>query len=151
MRDGILIGVDAGTSVIKSIAFTTAGEQIASAAIPNAYVTLANAGVEQDMARTWRDAAATLKQLTEKIPDLASRVIAISVTGQGDGTWLIDKAGEPVAPAWLWLDARAAAIAESFTRHPGYAEHYKRTGTGVNACQMSTHLAWLKQLQTEIL
>ena len=28
MRDGVLIGIDAGTSVIKSVAFTTAGEQI---------------------------------------------------------------------------------------------------------------------------
>ena len=51
--------------------------------------------------------------------------------------WLIDKAGEPVAPAWLWLDARAASIAEDFTRSPRLCGHYKRTGTGVNACQMS--------------
>ena len=35
MKDGVLIGIDAGTSVIKSVAFTVAGEQIASAAIPN--------------------------------------------------------------------------------------------------------------------
>ena len=57
--------------------------------------------------------------------------------------WLIDKHGEPVAPAWLWLDARAASIAEEFTRHPDYPAHYKRTGTGINACQMSIHLAWM--------
>lgn len=149
MSEGILVGVDAGTSVIKSIAFTTEGEQIASAAIPNTYVTLANGGVEQDMARTWRDAAATLKQLSEKIPGLSSRIIAIAVTGQGDGTWLVDKAGEPVAPAFLWLDARAASIAEDFTRHKDYPAHYQRTGTGVNACQMSTHLAWLTRHQPE--
>ena len=61
MRDGVLIGIDAGTSVIKSVAFTTAGEQIAAAAIPNVYTTLPGGGVEQDMARTWRDCAATLK------------------------------------------------------------------------------------------
>ena len=151
MTDGILIGIDAGTSVIKSIAFTAAGEQIGSAAIPNSYVTLANGGVEQDMARTWRDAAATLKRLSDSIPNLASRVIAIAVTGQGDGTWLVDKAGEPVAPAFLWLDARAALIAEEFTAHADYAAHYKRTGTGVNACQMSTHLAWLTRHQPDVI
>jgi erythritol kinase len=151
MSDGILIGVDAGTSVIKSVAFTSTGEQIASAAIPNSHETLANGGVEQDMARTWRDAATTLKQLTERIPDLASRVVAIAVTGQGDGTWLVDKAGEPVAPAFLWLDARAASIAEDFTRHQDYAAHYRRTGTGVNACQMSTHLAWLTRHQPDVI
>ena len=44
MKDGVLIGIDAGTSVIKSIAFTTKGEQIASAAIPNRYQTFADGG-----------------------------------------------------------------------------------------------------------
>ena len=46
MNDGVLIGIDAGTSVIKSVAFTTAGEQIAAAAIPNAYQTFADGGAE---------------------------------------------------------------------------------------------------------
>ncbi len=151
MTDGILIGIDAGTSVIKSVAFTAGGEQIASAAIPNIYKTFPDGGAEQDMARTWVDAAATLKQLTEKIPNLAQRLIAISVTGQGDGMWLVDKAGEPAAPAWLWLDARSAAIAEGFTQHPEYLAHYKRTGTGVNACQMSTQLAWMTRHRPEVL
>ena len=151
MKDGVLIGIDAGTSVIKSVAFSATGEQIASAAIANSYENLAGGGVEQDMARTWRDAAATLQQLSEKIPNLAARLIAISVTGQGDGMWLIDQAGEPVAPAWLWLDSRAASIAEDFTRHPDYAAHYNRTGTGVNACQMSIHLAWMTRHRPEIL
>jgi erythritol kinase len=151
MKDGILIGIDAGTSVIKSVAFTTTGEQIAIAAIPNMYETLTDGGVEQDMMRTWRDTAQTLKQLSEKIPKLASRLVAISVTGQGDGMWLIDKDGDPVAPAWLWLDARAASIAEEFTRHADYSAHYKRTGTGVNACQMSIHLAWMARHRPEVL
>jgi erythritol kinase len=151
MRKDVLIGIDAGTSVIKSIAFDTKGEQIASAAIPNTYVSLADGGSEQDMPRTWADTATTLKQLSEKIPNLADRLIAISVTGQGDGMWLIDKSGEPVAPAWLWLDARSAHIAEDFTRHPAYADHYKRTGTGVNACQMSMQLVWMTRHRPEVL
>ena len=29
MKDGVLIGIDAGTSVLKSVAFTLTGEQIA--------------------------------------------------------------------------------------------------------------------------
>ena len=143
MKDGVIIGIDAGTSVIKAIAFSTDGTQLAAAAISNSYVTLPDGGVEQDMARTSDDAATTLRQLTGKIPNLASRLIAISVTGQGDGMWLIDKAGEPVAPAWLWLDARAADIVEEFTTSEHYAPHYERTGTGVNVCQMSVQMAWM--------
>ncbi|RVD52818.1 carbohydrate kinase, partial [Mesorhizobium sp. M8A.F.Ca.ET.023.02.2.1] len=85
MRD-IFIGIDAGTSVIKSIAFDTKGRQIAAAATPNHYETLPGGGAEQDLARTWADAATTLRQLADKVPDLASRTVAIAVTGQGDGT-----------------------------------------------------------------
>ena len=151
MSDALIIGIDAGTSVVKSVAFSVDGEQVASAAIPNAYVSLPGGGAEQDMARTWRDTAETLRLLGEKVPNLSDRVLAIAVTGQGDGMWLIDKAGEPVAPAWLWLDGRAASIAEDYLQSPAHAEHYKRTGTGVNACQMSIQLAWMKRHRPEVL
>jgi erythritol kinase (D-erythritol 1-phosphate-forming) len=151
MRDAIVIGIDAGTSVIKSVAFTADGTQLATAAVANHYTILPNGGAEQDMARTWADTAKTLKQLTETIPDLATRLVAISVTGQGDGMWLIDGAGEPVAPAWLWLDARATAEVESFTSSPDYPQHFERTGTGVNVCQMSVQLAWMQRNRPEIL
>lgn len=151
MSDAVLIGIDAGTSVIKSVAFTVDGTQIASAAIANSYDSVAGGGAEQDMARTWRDAAETLRLLGQKVMGLADRALAIAVTGQGDGMWLIDKDGEPVAPAWLWLDARAASIAEDFIRHAAYPNHYARTGTGVNACQMSTQLAWMKRHQPDVL
>lgn len=151
MSDALIVGLDSGTSVVKSVAFTLDGEQVASAALPNAYSSVAGGGAEQDMKKTWVDAAETLRLLGQKIPGLADRVIALSVTGQGDGMWLIDKAGEPAAPAWLWLDARAASIAEEFVRSPAHAEHYRRTGTGVNACQMSTQLAWMKRHRPEVL
>ena len=151
MNDGVLIGIDAGTSVLKSVAFSTSGEQIAVAAIPNYYVSLSNGGVEQDMARTWVDALATLKELVVKIPNLANRLIAIGVTAQGDGTWLIDKEGAPVGHSFLWLDARAASIAQEYVSSSHYAAHYQRTGSGVNACQTSTHLVWLKRNAPEVL
>jgi len=151
MTRDILIGVDSGTSLIKSVAFTAAGEQIAVAALPNEYATVAGGGVEQDLQRTWTDCAATLRQLADKVPNLAARVIAIGITAQGDGTWLIDKAGEPVAPGWLWLDSRAAAIAEAFIQDPAYPTHYETTGTGVNACQQNVQLVWLKRHRPELI
>jgi erythritol kinase len=151
MSRDLLIGIDAGTSVIKAVAFTLNGDQLAITATPNVYRTLADGGVEQDMARTWADTAATLRQLGEKVPDLAGRTLALAVTGQGDGTWLIDADGEPVAPAWLWLDSRAARITEDFVAHPAYREHYLRTGTGVNACQQSVQLVWLRRSRPEVI
>lgn len=150
MRD-ILIGIDAGTSVIKSVAFDTAGRQIAFAALPNRYDTLAGGGAEQDMARTWADTATTLRQLADKVPDLAARTAAIAVTGQGDGTWLIDRQGEPVAKSWLWLDARAASVVEEIRARPEDRDRFEKTGSGLAACQQGSQLAWIKRMAPEML
>jgi erythritol kinase len=151
MTRDIIIGVDSGTSLIKSVAFTTTGEQIAVVALPNDYTTLPDGGVEQDLRKTWTDCAATLRQLADKVPNLAARVATIGITAQGDGTWLIDRDGEPVAPGWLWLDSRAAAIAEAVIQDPAYPAHYETTGTGVNACQQNVQLAWLKRHRPEVI
>jgi erythritol kinase len=147
----VLIGIDAGTSVIKSIAFDTAGRQIAAAALPNHYETLPGGGAEQDLARTWSDAATTLRQLADKVPGLASRTVAIAVTGQGDGTWLIDGKGEPVAKGWLWLDARAAAVVEEIRARPEDRLRFEKTGSGLAACQQGSQFVFMKRTMPEML
>ncbi|NIA68065.1 carbohydrate kinase [Pelagibius litoralis] len=151
MKQDILIGVDAGTSVIKAVAFDLAGRQIAMTSRRNHYATLANGGVEQDMRRTWDDTAAVLRELGEKIDALAGRALALSVTGQGDGCWLIDAEGIPVHDGWLWLDARAAAEARDIAASDGIDLIYRTTGAGVNVCQMRTHLTWMKRHAPELL
>ena len=101
------------------------------------------------MHRTWADCAATLRELTERVPDLARRVAALAVTAQGDGTWLIDADGEPVGGGLLWLDSRAASLASDYLKTDAYREHYARTGSGLNACMASAQLAWMKRWQPE--
>ena len=150
MSKDVLIGVDAGTSVLKAVAFTLDGQQLDSFAIPNRYETLANGGVEQDMARTWDDCASCLRGLGEKLPGLAARVAAIAVTGQGDGTWLIDKDGKPVGGGWLWLDARSGPMVEAMRASPMGRRHFEISGCGLNTCQQGPHLAWMQQHTKEL-
>ncbi|KJC59650.1 xylulose kinase [Bradyrhizobium sp. LTSPM299] len=140
----VIIGIDAGTSLIKAVAFTLAGEQLADISLPNAYSTLGGGHVEQDMARTWRDTVAVIHGLASAVPELSSRVAAIAVTGQGDGTWLIDDDGRPVAPGLLWLDSRAGPLVEEIRASEHNAPLYRRTGSGLSACQQGPQLAWLQ-------
>ncbi|ESY75670.1 carbohydrate kinase [Mesorhizobium sp. M0051] len=150
MKD-LLIGIDAGTSVIKSVAFDLSGRQLAMTSVPNSFVTLEGGGAEQDLEQTWRDMAQTVRDLAAKIPDLAQRAAAVAITGQGDGTWLIDGDGLPVSRAWLWLDARAGHLVDEMRADPRDRRRFELTGTGLNSCQQGAQLAFMKKNNPEML
>jgi len=143
MKD-IIIGIDAGTSVIKSVAFSLDGEQLAECSTHNVYSTIGNGGVEQDMHLTWQMTIETLIGLAQKLPDIASRCAAVAVTGQGDGTWLIDKNRQPVGGGLLWLDARAGELVDTWRSSEQEKRRFEITGTGYAACQQAAQLVWMK-------
>ncbi|MEM6694718.1 MAG: FGGY-family carbohydrate kinase [Pseudomonadota bacterium] len=148
-RGDILIGIDAGTSVIKAIAFDLAGKPVAMASVPNVYTTRPDGAAVQSMPETWASCAQTLRDLAAKVEGLAGRVAALAVTGQGDGTWLVDDDGAPVGEAWLWLDARAAPVVERLQGTDADNARFETTGVGLNTCQMSAQLTHMKATTPE--
>ena len=145
----ILIGIDAGTSVVKSVAFDMLGAQVGAAARPNRYATRPDGAAVQSMEGTWEDCAATLRALGEAVPNLARRCAAIAVTAQGDGTWLVGPGDEAVTEAWLWLDARAAPVVDRLRGTPADRERFAVSGAGLNACQMSAQLLHMKSIMPQ--
>ena len=53
----LIVGIDAGTSVIKAVAFTLGGRQIAASAVRNTYTTGGDGAATQSLTRTWTDCA----------------------------------------------------------------------------------------------
>ncbi|SFT05431.1 FGGY-family carbohydrate kinase [Halostagnicola kamekurae] len=103
----ILIGVDAGTTRIKSVAFDLDGNELHRAARDNSLQQPETGWVEQDMERTWTLTTETIRDVVDALDD-PDTIIGIGMTGQGDGCWLIDEAGDPVRNAILWNDGRAS-------------------------------------------
>lgn len=136
----MLIGIDAGTSVIKAVAFDLNGRQIAAASVPNGYHSGTDGSATQSLARTWDDCATALRRLADKVDGLAARTAALAVTAQGDGTWLVGDDG-PVGDAWLWLDARAAPTVARLAAGPANRARFEATGTGLNTCQQGSQMA----------
>ncbi len=149
MSGDIFISIDAGTSVVKSVAFDSDGKQIALASASNNYRKIPGGGVEQNLARTWQKSVTTLAAVVARVPNAIRRIAAIAVTGQGDGTWLIDRHGVPVGGGLLWLDTRAAGIVSEFETLGIRQAAYQFTGCGLNACNQSAQLVWLKRNQPE--
>lgn len=145
----VILALDAGTSVLKAVAFDLAGQPVGLASCPNRYNERPGGIAEQDMAETWANAARVLAELAGMLEGI--EIIGLAVTGQGDGTWLIDRDGEPAAPAVLWLDARAGAIAERIRADGTGRAIFAETGTGIAACNQSAQLLWLAEACPELL
>ena len=153
MADGadLAIGIDAGTSVIKAVAFDLAGRQLAIASVPNRYAEGPDGSACQPLGRTWDDCARALLELGGTIAGLARRTAAVAVTGQGDGTWLVGAHDRPAGDAWLWLDARSAPTVRRLRASPAERTRFEATGTGLNTCQQGAQLAHMAAVSPELL
>ncbi len=147
----LIIGVDAGTSVIKAVAFDLAGRQLACASVRNSYTMGADGSATQSLPRTWADCVAALRGLADKVEGLAGRTAAIALTGQGDGTWLVGPNNAPVGDAWLWLDARAAPTVRDLAFGTLERARFESTGTGLNTCQQGSQMAHMAATCPELL
>lgn len=136
----VAISVDAGTSLVKSVAFADDGVELAVArhAVP---IARPQPGwSEQDMHAVWRAVEETIREVVQRVgPD----VRFLSLTAQGDGCWLIDDAGEPVGPAILWNDGRAAAFVEQWYQDGTLEQAFRLNGTVVFPGSQAAILRWL--------
>lgn len=138
----VLVGVDAGTTNIKTATFTLEGKELTRAARETPLEMPREGWVEQDMAATWDRAAATIREAVDALGGDAE-VIALGVTGQGDGCWLIDGDGEPVRDAILWSDGRAADYLPAWKEN-GTADRIREiTGSDLFAGAALPILQWL--------
>lgn len=150
MRD-VVIGLDAGTSMIKAVAFTADGDEVATADKAHQHQTTPDGGATMDMGRVWQDCAAVLRELVDTLDPSVYRPAALGVTAQGDGTVLIDADGQIVGESLLWLDRRAADWVSAFVGSDADRERLRATGTGLTACQQGPQLNWLRATTPHVL
>ncbi len=144
----VLIGLDVGPFAVTAAAFDRDGRELGVASGANRVTFSADGGAEQDPIDCWQAMVGALDGLRGKVPDLARRTVALAVTGQADGTWLIDEDGDPLG-ALLWLDARAASLVAHW-QQSGIADAVRKiTGTPVSTALTSAQLAWLIQARPE--
>jgi len=102
-----VLGIDAGTTSVKTVAFAPDGAVVAMAR-STLHVQRGEKGeAELDMNRVWEATASTLTAVVEQLG--GALVTGIGITGQGDGLWLVDGDGVPIGNAALWMDGRADA------------------------------------------
>jgi len=141
----VLIGLDAGASGVQAVAFAPGGAELGHAAADVEVHHVAGGGIEQDLGDAWQAAASALRALAGRVPGLAARTVALAITGQGGGAWLIDDDGDPVARAWLPADRRAAPLVDRWRRLGIGPQLRAITGSRVAASLSSAQLACMAE------
>lgn len=111
-----LLGLDAGTSVIKSVIFDLEGNEIAieKAEVP---IDAPQPGwSEQDMDAVWEAAKKTMREVVQKVGLSPHDIALIGTTAQGSGCWMIDSQGRPARKAIIWTDSRAKDIVSDWEK-----------------------------------
>ena len=143
-RDASVVCVDAGTSLIKAVRYDAAGRELAVERRPTVVSTFPDGRSEQDMDEVWAAVADAVRAVSAPDP---RAVRAIALTAQGDGAWLVDRAGRPVRPAVLWNDARAASVVERWRAAGVLDEAFRRTGSLGNSGLPHAILQALRQTE----
>lgn len=151
MNDVYYIGIDAGTTVMKSVLFDAAAHEVGVAQVNVPIEAPHPAWQEQDMDFVWNAAKETIREVLQRTGIAPWRVRAIGLTGNGGGCWLIDAQGKPVRKAISWLDGRAADIIADWERRGIAAEVYKLCGSIQYSGLQSAILKWLAIHEPETL
>lgn len=110
-KDEILLGIDLGTSAVKILAVNKDGKVISSSEEFYSMIRKKINWVEQDPKEWWKAVIKAINSLTIE----TKNVIGIGLSGQLNGVVMVDKKGEPLSEAIIWLDRRSEKQAKMLT------------------------------------
>lgn len=144
-----IIGVDNGSTNVKAAIFDRTGRLVASeSSRPNTRRSQ-DGFVERNGDDVWHHTARTIRGAIKKSDVDPASIIAVGLTGHGNGLYLLDSDARTLEPTYLSTDTRAAKIVDRWKTNGINAQVWERTLQNVWPGQPPALLAWLKEHQTE--
>ncbi|MDD5659502.1 MAG: FGGY family carbohydrate kinase [Actinomycetota bacterium] len=150
-KDGYVMGIDFGTSNLKGALYDLNGNEVAFESVEYNLFTPSQGIVENDVNNYWKILKGIFKKLIEKIDGNAERILAIGTASQGETIVPIDKNGNPLRNAIVWIDSRSAAEAEEIRQNFNNFEMYKITGQpDADTSWPASRIRWIKKHEPDI-
>ena len=140
------IGIDLGTSGVKTVLTNEAGAVVYSVSRPLTVSMPHPLWSEQDPNDWWQATCDCLDELSDK--NSLSTVKAIGLSGQMHGATLLDSEGDVLRPAILWNDGRSSDECEEITRL--VPDSSIRTGNLIMAGFTAPKILWVRKNEPEI-
>jgi len=159
--DKYILAIDLGTSGPKVALFSLTAVLIGSEFQENQVFLLPNGGAEQSPAEWWETINTAIKRLLGKKLVPLEDIIAVATTGQWSGTVAVDRGGQALGNAVIWMDSRGEPYVKEITggliKIEGYGadkliKWLRLTGglPGSSGKDPIAHILYLKHNQPEI-
>ncbi len=156
-----VLTIDLGTSGPKVAVFTLRGDYLEGTFEPVELLLGEHGAAEQRPADWWEAIVAGVRRLGDRGALPEDGFAAISVTSQWSGTVAVDRDGEPVCDAVIWMDCAGAEhigrIVGGPVRVPGYdplklRRWVERTGgvPSLSGKDPIGHIHWLRAARPEL-
>jgi sugar (pentulose or hexulose) kinase len=123
--NGLLGGLDVGTTSVKALLVTADGVEVAQGRAPTTWEATPE-GVEADPDAITAAALAALGEALSAVPD--ARVAALGIASMGEAGVLVGADDRPLAPVIAWHDSRDVAQLADLEASIGGARFSTRTG-----------------------
>ena len=147
----LLLGMDAGGTMVKVTLFDAAGEEIACEHRPNRMNFPRPGWTERDPDAMWLNAAAAVKALLERSGADPRDIAAVTPSGYGAGLFLLDAEGRVARPGLGSTDSRALGLIEDWRRSGVAAALSDGVQQAVWPGQTTALLGWFQEHEPEVL
>lgn len=145
----LLLGLDAGNTVVKAVLFDRSGKVVGKAARDGRSSKPEPGHVEREIGELWDNAGEVIAACLRDAGAEGRDIVAVGTAGHGNGLYLLDKQEQPLLGIQS-LDTRAAGLAAEW-RADGTADAlYPLCLQKPWPSQTATLLAWIKRNRPEI-
>lgn len=147
----LILGIDIGTTSLKTAVFTLEGEKQASAIMEYSLLTPELGVVEAPCGIYMESIRACLSAMEHAGGVHLTDISTIGFSVQSETLLFLDKDAQPVRNAIVWMDNRANEQAQELKAHFGDALCYQVTGqVSFEACWPVAKVLWVRQHEPEL-
>jgi xylulokinase len=143
------LGIDAGTSGIKAIVLDETGKIQGTGYRECNLITPRPGWVEEDPLDWWNACYGAIGEAVQT-SGRGKEILGIGFSGQMQGSTLLGANGEPVDQCIIWMDQRAAAMADMLNSRMDAKEILDETANFCLPSYWAPKLLWLKENRPEV-
>ncbi len=146
-----ILGIDIGTTSLKTAVFDLSGVQKASAVVEYSLLTPSTNYVEASCSVYMESIKKCMRVIARKGTVDLSRITIVGFSVQGETLCFLDADGNPLRNAIVWMDNRAGKQAEELRAKFGDELCYEITGqVSFESCWPASKVLWVKENEPKI-